>query len=403
VWDGDVASCGDIAVALPSSYPVPNSEQQWLTTDHRGNWLDYRWALTDGGVSTSYKQTRTVNAVNEYTGIDPIGPSDPPSAVTPAYDRAGNLRWDPLAANVGTPCGTGVSPVGCGQWYKYDEENRVVQVRRYDGTGDPNNTLLRELLLGATRAVRVPGHEMGWSTWSRTADAKMAWRTVVCDVLVGKGLACRARTTMKRKRPIRIGTAVFCLTCSLSLISSCTQSAMLNAWAPAANFAVGTGNPTPRAIIVGFINDTPYRAIFTFGAYDQMDKTSLPTGFQQLRLEGNTASQQFTQPCRKTFSVGGDELIRLITVNEQSPSINVTDPDALVNGVNFSSAPPNDPQAAAPTEGTAQGLVVLDGDDFACNRTDIRQATGTGLLLFTFVQDASAPGGFRIDYSFVPR
>jgi hypothetical protein len=176
---------------------------------------------------------------------------------------------------------------------------------------------------------------------------------------------------------------------------------MLNSWAPAADFATGTGAATPRAIIVGFINDTPYRAIFTFGAYDQDDQTSLPTSFQQLRLEGNTASQQFSQPCRKTFSVGGDELIRLITVNENDPDLTVSDQQALVHGVNFSSAPASDPLAAEPTEGTAQGRLVLDGVDFDCNRSDIRQTTGTGLLIFTFVQDASAAGGFRIDYSFI--
>ena len=43
----------------------------------------------------------------------------------------------------------------------------------------------------------------------------------------------------------------------------------------------------------------------------------------------------------------------------------------------------------------------LSGVDFTCARTDIRETTGTGLLLFTFVEDAAAPGGFRIDFSFV--
>jgi hypothetical protein len=178
---------------------------------------------------------------------------------------------------------------------------------------------------------------------------------------------------------------------------------MLNAWAPASDFQAGSGTVVPRTILVGFINDTPFRAIFTLGAYDQDDKTSLPTGFGQLRLEGNTASQQRAQPCRKTFSVGGDELIRLITENEKDPNLVVNDPRALVRGVNFSSAPINDPLAAEPTEGTAQGRLVENGVDFSCRRTDIRETTGTGLLLFTFVQDAASPGGFRIDFSFVPQ
>ncbi len=195
--------------------------------------------------------------------------------------------------------------------------------------------------------------------------------------------------------PASASLALVCL-----LVPSCTSSAMLNAWAPASLFVAGAVEPVPRAIQVGFINNTPYRAIFTYGAYDQTDQESIPTGFGQLRLEGNTSSAQVAEPCRKTFSVGGDELIRLIDANKTDPGINVTDPRALVRGVYFSSAPLGDPLEAEPTEGTAVGTVLLNGVDFSCRRTDINAATGSGLLLFTFVQDAAAPGGFRIDYSF---
>ncbi len=183
-------------------------------------------------------------------------------------------------------------------------------------------------------------------------------------------------------------------------IASCTTEAYQNLGSPRADFGPG-GQLLERVIHVGFINNTPYRAIFTFGAYDQLDQESIPTGFGQLRLEGNTSSGQIAQPCRQTFSVGGAELIRLIEDNEASPLINVTDPQALVDGVNFSSAPPGDPLAAEPTEGKAVGSVVLSGVDFTCTRTDIQAITGTGLLIFTFEQDAMAPGGFRIDFSFV--
>jgi len=159
--------------------------------------------------------------------------------------------------------------------------------------------------------------------------------------------------------------------------------------------------PTPRTLLVGFINNTPFRAIFTFGTYDQLNKNALPTGFGQLRVEGNTASAQISQPCRKTFSLGGAELIQLIEVNKDSPLITITDPAALVVGVNFSSAPAGDPLAAEPTEGTAEPVVLLNGVAFTCLRTNIRETTGTGLLLFTFEQDASAPGGFVANFSFV--
>src|SRR5438034_458452 len=82
-------------------------------------------------------------------------------------------------------------------------------------------------------------------------------------------------------------------------------NALNNLEAPAEDFVSPSGLAVPRTVQVGFINNTPFRAIFTFGAYDQLNKDTVPTGFGQLRLEGNTASAQIAQPCRKTFSVGG--------------------------------------------------------------------------------------------------
>ena len=203
------------------------------------------------------------------------------------------------------------------------------------------------------------------------------------------------------KRPISLRLVSGGLATIAVFLASCTAGSVLNLAAPTGYFVPGSVEPVPSAIQVGFINNTPHRAIFTFGAYDQFDQETIPTGFGQLRLEGNTTSAQVAQPCRKTFSVGGDELIRLINENEQDPSINITHPRRLVRGVYFSSAPLGDPLEAEPTEGTAEGLVLLNGVDFDCRRDNIHDTSGSGLLLFTFEQDATAPGGFRIDYMFV--
>ncbi len=172
------------------------------------------------------------------------------------------------------------------------------------------------------------------------------------------------------------------------LIVSCTPTAFLNLTLPTSDFAQGTGFPMPRALQVGFINNTAFRAVFSFGSYDPLDKDTSPTNFGQLRLEGNSSSPQLAQPCRKVFSLGGEELVRLIGVN----NLAVNDPRALLDGVNFSGAPLGDPLEAAPTEGTAQGRILQGGVDYNCE----------GLALFTFEQDATAPGGFRVDYTFVP-
>src|SRR5438034_312790 len=74
---------------------------------------------------------------------------------------------------------------------------------------------------------------------------------------------------------------------------------------PAEDFVSRSGLAGPGRVQVAVITDPPFRALFTFGAYDQLNEDPVPTGFGQLRLEGNTASAESAQPCRRTFSVGG--------------------------------------------------------------------------------------------------
>lgn len=182
--------------------------------------------------------------------------------------------------------------------------------------------------------------------------------------------------------------------CSLVLmilaasISSCTATSLLNITAPTGVFLAPTGSPSPRALRLAFINNTPFRAIFTFGSYDPLDQNTTPVGFGQLRLESGATSPLQTQPCKKSFSVGGEELIRLIDVRD----LVVNDPRALIDGVSFSAAPLGDPLEAEPTEGTALGRVDRAGVDFTCE----------AVLIYTFEQDATAPGGFRIDLQVLP-
>lgn len=143
-----------------------------------------------------------------------------------------------------------------------------------------------------------------------------------------------------------------------------------------------TGN-----VLIGFVNNTAARAVFTFGGYEPLNETTDPT-FGQLRLEAGTSSAQITQVCRRTFSIGGADLIRLVQSSGQS----INDTKALVNGVNFSTAPTTDPLGTEPTAGKAAALTLLQGDDYLC----------AGLLLFSFDADPSAAGGFRITYRFIP-
>ncbi len=115
-------------------------KQDWVRLDRRGNWLIYR-ELGDG---VERDERRRRSGVNAYTQIDPDGPaltspitgnclSKCVAPVTPTYDLAGNLVFNPLAKVAGQSageCGTAIPGCGPGQEYVYDVANRVVAIHR---------------------------------------------------------------------------------------------------------------------------------------------------------------------------------------------------------------------------------------------------------------------------------
>ncbi|MCK6485261.1 MAG: hypothetical protein HUU22_13500 [Phycisphaerae bacterium] len=185
-----------------------------------------------------------------------------------------------------------------------------------------------------------------------------------------------------KRTGVRSFVRVAALMACFAGVSCSTPGAIPAALGPIFNLSV----PRRGNILIGFINNTSSQAVFTFGGYDPLDEETAPS-FAQIRLPPNSASNQLSQPCRRVFSIGGADLIRLV----QAQGGVLTDPPALITGVNFSNAPNNDPLGAAPTEGTAAPRTVSVGVDYSCD----------GLLLFIFERDTTVSGGFRIDYSFV--
>ncbi len=149
------------------------------------------------------------------------------------------------------------------------------------------------------------------------------------------------------------------------------------------NIAVRDGD-----VRVRFINSTRFRAAFTFGSYDPLDRVRGVGPIFQLRLENNQVSEEFEVACRRATSVGGSEFIRRATESREDINADDFDADAFTEGVNFSSAPADSPAAALPTRGTAVGIERLLGVDYSCE----------DVLIFTFVESIEAPGGFRIDF-----
>lgn len=145
-------------------------------------------------------------------------------------------------------------------------------------------------------------------------------------------------------------------------------------------------------IAVQFINSTPFRASFSFGTYDQLDRN--PPGqvtLEQLRLDGNATSDIVDVPCRRLMAIGTQAYVDRVVATKTDQNTPGFDAEAFSTDVNFSSAAADSPGAGLPTQGTADGIERLLGVDFSCS----------DLLIYTFVEDPNAVGGFRIDFQVI--
>lgn len=124
--------------------------QQWADLDRRGNWKDYREEVN----GAQGQRTAVPNCMNEYENIDPDG-DGPLGVLLPEYNESGDMTTNPLGRNVGDPA----TPTG--QLYEYDEEHRVIRVRRKNanGSGSPANQILAEYAYDALgRRVETVGY-----------------------------------------------------------------------------------------------------------------------------------------------------------------------------------------------------------------------------------------------------
>ncbi len=138
VMERGVLDATGSTITTPLVHSTLASDQQWADLDRRGNWLEYRQGVN----GASAKETRVANGVNEYTSISDDFSMFPPPTVT-AHDAAGNMTLAGRAVNVGDNCSPGGPACGSGQRYEYDEENRVLAIRRDNdgGTGTAGQLL----------------------------------------------------------------------------------------------------------------------------------------------------------------------------------------------------------------------------------------------------------------------
>ncbi len=197
---------------------------------------------------------------------------------------------------------------------------------------------------------------------------------------------------MVRSAPATVLAGIFILSALLG--SGCTI--------PLDNLTASLGGNTTGArgtVRVLFINNTPHRAVFTYGTFDQTDQFSRPD-FRQFgvdetsrHLDGNSESSirptdgQSPLFCARVFSIGSPNLRSLI--DENLEGVSVID-EALVDGVEFFDID-DDGDADANSVGFAPPFEALLGVDFPC----------AALLIVRFELSDLGPDPFRIDFELI--
>lgn len=124
-------------------------------------------------------------------------------------------------------------------------------------------------------------------------------------------------------------------------------------------------------------NNTPFRAVFTYGAFDDTDELTTPVFFQyspqsliipadeMATLEAHQNSGVLTFPCARVFALGSRSLINLVAENPGAFADTV-DTLGLLDGVGFSDIPLGTEFEGFPNQGFAAGFEARLGVDFNC-------------------------------------
>jgi hypothetical protein len=163
------------------------------------------------------------------------------------------------------------------------------------------------------------------------------------------------------------------------LPAGCTESSLYR------NIIAPTSGGDVRFL---FINDTDYRALFSFGTWNDLNRAPGEVDFQQLRLEAHSSSEEVTATCSHNAAVGTDKLVARVVATE-ADDVEGFDPEAFNSRVGFSSFPEGSEGEGLADAGHANGVEVLLGVDYSCG----------DVLVFTFVEDDAADDGFRVDYA----
>ena len=162
-------------------------------------------------------------------------------------------------------------------------------------------------------------------------------------------------------------------------LSGCTSQVVLNLT------KAKTGN-----ITIVFANTTPYAAGFSFGTWDAWDRGPGTAQLLQLSVDPHTSSTAQTATCARNLSVATQRFVdRVLATNADQTTSFI--PEIFDSVVHFTQAPTGSQVTGLPSAGTAAGVELLLGVDYSC----------ADEIIFTFVEDPDAPGGFRVDHEVI--
>ncbi len=171
-------------------------------------------------------------------------------------------------------------------------------------------------------------------------------------------------------------TLAFALTGALLLPGGCSRTVWLN------QTKERTGN-----ITMLFVNTTSADAGFTYGTWDEWDQSPGTVNMRQSSVPAFTASEVVTVPCARNAAIGTQPLVDRV-LETKADDTDTFIPERFDTVVRFAQASSDSDAAGLPTAGTAKGVGLLLGVDYSCEDR----------IIFTFVEDPDAEGGYRIDY-----
>jgi len=171
------------------------------------------------------------------------------------------------------------------------------------------------------------------------------------------------------------------------------QTASLGGGSDAITLGGAGAQASPRGDLrVVFINNTPYRAVFSAAAYDaasrhsSIDLVQFGANDSEVNLDADTTSGIGTFTCARQVGIGDSDLLRLMTDDfNVVPLIE----SATIPGVEFFEVMED---GSRESRGSAAARVVNIGTEFRCE----------SLLIFRFEINDVGDMPFRIDYQVVP-